>query len=259
MPALNLDPWLEGLLIIGLCVALALIGMMAARTRVTPAMMQPHRDVAGVFVGVIGTLYAVVLAFAVVIVWEQYNSAQAALNSEANSLADLARLTGELPPEVARQLQTGLEAYARSILDREWSAMTAGTAAPETQAALGALWRTSLREIKGQTPTEEAILRLALTQLGTLSDSRQARLEAALSDIPTVIWILLWGGGAIIVALTFLFVLSDGRWQAVMTTALAAQIGFILFLIGTLDNPFYGAARISDQPIRQALSAIQTK
>ena len=80
-----------------------------------------------------------------------------------------------------------------------------------------------------------------------------------MSDVPAVIWILLWGGGATTVAFTFLFVLSDRRWQAVMTAALAAQIGFILFLIGTLDNPFYGAARISDQPIRQALSAIQTK
>ena len=143
MAALNLDPWLEGLLIIGLCVAFALIGMMAARTRVTPAMMAPHREVAGVFLGVIGTLYAVILAFAVFMVWQQYNSAQSAVDSEANSLADLARLARELPPEVGQHLQTDLEAYARSIVDREWIAMTAGTAAPETQAALAALWRTS--------------------------------------------------------------------------------------------------------------------
>jgi len=259
MPTLNLDPWLEGLLLIGLCVAVALIGMATARTRLTPVMMEPHREVAAVFVGIIATLYSVIVAFAVFMVWQQYSSAQSAVDSEATSLADLARLTRALPPEVGQPLQTDLEAYARSVLDREWIAMTAGTAAPETQAALGALWRTALREIKGQTPTEEAILRVTLSQLGSLSDSRQARLEVAVSDVPAVIWILLWGGGATTVAFTFLFVLSDGRWQAVMTAALAAQLGFVLFLIGTLDNPFYGAARISDQPIRQALSAIQTK
>jgi hypothetical protein len=255
----NLAPWLEGLLIVGLCVAFALAGMGAARTRVTPVMMEPLREVAGFFLSLIGTLYAVILAFAVLIVWQQYNSAQAAVNSEANSLADLARLARELPPEVGRRLQTDLEAYARSIVDREWSAMTAGAAAPETDAALDALWRTSLREIKGRTPAEEAIRQLAISQLGNLSDGRQARLEVTLSGVPVVVWILLWGGGAITVAFTFHFVLSDVRWQAGMTAALAAQIGFILFLIGTLDNPFRGTARISDQPIRQALSAIQTK
>ena len=94
----SLQSWLvlnvpAPLLLLGIaagCVALALCGMVVVRRNVEVSELEAHHDVAGFILAVVGVVYAVLLAFIVIIVWEQYDTAEEA-DTEASLVLALYR------------------------------------------------------------------------------------------------------------------------------------------------------------------------
>src|SRR3954468_16625552 len=78
-------------------VVLALFGLTHVRRRVPLATQMEQNEVAGFFIAVLGVVYGVLLAFAVVVVWENFEDARSVAEHEANSLGDLYRLAGAMP------------------------------------------------------------------------------------------------------------------------------------------------------------------
>jgi hypothetical protein len=62
------------LLVVGLPVLLAVVVLLLVRSRVPHPRLQPHHDGAGYIYSGLAVLYAVLLAFVVIIVWEQFNT-----------------------------------------------------------------------------------------------------------------------------------------------------------------------------------------
>jgi hypothetical protein len=85
------------LVLIGVAVASSVAGLLVVRRLVPAAVLQPQHDVASPKFQVIGTLYAVPLAFVVVVVWQQFQSASVTVDVEATKLSDLYRDAEEYP------------------------------------------------------------------------------------------------------------------------------------------------------------------
>ena len=64
-------------------------GTLMVRRLINVEVLERHNEVAGFIYAVIGVVYAVLLGFAAVTVWEGYDKAQAAVEREADDLADL--------------------------------------------------------------------------------------------------------------------------------------------------------------------------
>ena len=79
------------ILIVGGIPLLAVAGALLVRRWVTVEVLERHNDVAGFIYAVIGVLYAVLLGFTAIIVWERFDQAQANVEREANELGDLFR------------------------------------------------------------------------------------------------------------------------------------------------------------------------
>jgi len=60
------------------------------------------------------------------------------------------------------------------------------------------------------------------------------------------------------IGFTYLLGVASGRWHAIMTTLLAIEIGFVFFLIATLDNPFSRGAQLSPEPLLRALRVLES-
>ena len=134
--------------------------------------------------------------------------------------------------------------------------MAQGDESPRTQAAMDNLWRAYL-QFEPQTSRENALYAQSLDHLNEISANRRLRLYASRDDLPTVVQVLLWGGGLITISFTYFFGVKSVRSQALMTAALAGVIAFILFLIIVLDNPFHGYVRASSEPLQLVLKRIQ--
>ena len=61
--------WLSGLLLVGLPTGLAMLGPILIRRWVTLDRLSANNEVAGFKFAVVGVLYAVLIAFAIIVVW----------------------------------------------------------------------------------------------------------------------------------------------------------------------------------------------
>lgn len=247
---------LLGFVIVGASVLVAHLGLHLVRRRVPLPILETQHEVAGFIIGVLGAIYAVLLAFVVVVVWGQFGDAKTTVEREANQLNDLSRMAQGFSAPVQQRLLVGQKDYAKSVIDDEWDAMSRGEASQKTQVAIDNLWQI-YREVDPQTNRENALYAESLDRLNEMSDSRRLRIHASADDIPAVIQVLLWGGGLIMIAFTYFFGVKSIRSQALMTAALAGEIAFILFLIVALDNPFHGYVRLPPEQIQQVMDRIQ--
>ena len=250
-----MQTWLLGVVIVGASVLLAHVGLHLVRRKVPLPVHETQHEVGGFFIGVVGAIYAVLLAFVVVAVWDDFSEAKQVVQSEANQLNDLSRMAQGFNPAARQLVLEGLRNYARAAVDEEWETMSRGQASPRTQDAMDNLWRI-YTEFEPQGGRESLLFAESLDRMNELSNSRRQRLFISADDIPGLIRILLWGGGLIVLAFTYFFGVKSLRSQALMTAALAGEIAFILFLIVALDNPFHGGVRVSPEPVQQILERI---
>src|SRR6478672_12967499 len=80
---------LWSLLITGGITVVSVVGGLLVRRWVNVEVLERHNEVAGFIYAVIGVLYAVVLGFTAVIVWERFAEAQNNVEKAANELGDL--------------------------------------------------------------------------------------------------------------------------------------------------------------------------
>jgi hypothetical protein len=93
------------------------------RRRVPLETLKENQDVAGFVIAVVGVIYAVLLAFVVVIVWEDFGSADTTASNEAVAVGDLYRDAVGVGGPQGRRLETAVRAYGLSVVDSEWPQM----------------------------------------------------------------------------------------------------------------------------------------
>jgi hypothetical protein len=136
--------------------------------------------------------------------------------------------------------------------------MREGRESPEVEREIEGLWKIYL-DPGPAISRESAVLVESLNRMGRLADARRARLNKSASRIPPALWILLLGGGLIMILFTYFFGIRNVRAQMLMTAALASQIAFILFLIAAIDRPYDGVMRIDTQPFRRVIQRLDAR
>lgn len=253
-----ISDFITGLLMVVGTVGVAILGLLLVRRLVPLDFLQMHHEVGGYMIGVMGTVYAVILAFIVFFVWNQYQIAAAAVVAEANGVGDLSRMIKRLPEPLQSQLRGALVNYLQVVIHSEWPAMGSQNESQEAWSAMEKIWEIYRR---ANIPRDEHVhifYSQSLQQMNNLSNSRRARLFASHGKVPTLIWVLLWLEGAIILGFTYFFGVRSIRSQCLMTIAFALIVSLNLFLILELDRPFSGLAQISPMPLEQELVRIRS-
>ena len=246
--------WLSGLLLVGTLVLLAVAGTLVSRRRFGVEVLKLNNEVAGFIYGVIGVLYAVLLGFTAIIVWERFDHAQAGVDQEANELADLYRDAQVFPEAVRREVETHLRAYATLVAEKEWAAMAEQRPSPETWEVYNRLWRT-YHLFQPQTDHEKIWYAQSLTKLNDLGDQRRLRLLSSRSDgVPDIMWAVLLGAGVTTIGFSFLFGTRSAKAHVAMTSGLAMTIALVLFSILALEQPFAGITRVEPDAFHQVAS-----
>jgi hypothetical protein len=236
----------------------AVAGALLVRRWVTVEVLERHHEVAGFIYAVIGVLYAVLLGFTAIIVWERFDQAHSNVEREANELGDLFRNAQAFAGDGRGELETNLRSYVRLVVEKEWAAMAAGKSSPEAWDAYNQLWRTYYR-LKPQDEHERVWYSQSLTRLNQLGDQRRLRLLSSQSGgIPWVIWAVLLGAGAITIGFSFLFGTKNTAAQVLMTAGLAMTIALVLLSILALEKPFAGIIRIEPDAFHQITDIFDT-
>jgi hypothetical protein len=247
--------WLESTLVLGF-VAVSLLALLAVRRRVPLEALKEQHDVAAACFAVIGGLYGIVLAFVLVSSWQRFEDARERAEVEADALADVHRHSVALPAPAGERLRVLTIDYARSVIDDEWPAMSAGSPSPSTYRIFLDLWQTLLA-----TPAREAkdvaVFQNTLGKMDDFSDARRDRLLYSRVGLPPIVWAFLIASGAVTVAFSYFFGLRQIASQMMMTAALSGTIAAALVLIAELQTPFTGAVQVPPYGFARMLASAQ--
>jgi hypothetical protein len=247
----------DGLLIVVVATVVAVVGLVVVQRLVSTERRKEHNDVAGFIYAVVGVSYAVLLGLMLIAVWEQWNAAEEVSSDEANELAGIFYFAHALPQPEGRHIQELARSYAQVVVEEEWPAMEQGKSSPKAWATLDELRATilGLDPPTGtqQVPYSQARYNQILDQLHGLGDGRRERLLAAEGGLPTILWVVLIGGGIITVAFTYLFGLENTGVHTLMVASLALIIALSLFSVAALDHPYKGDVRIHPDAFEQVL------
>lgn len=253
-----MDTPLVGVVVVLGSMLLSVIGLVVVRRTVSPEWLKRHHELAGYYFHTIATLYAVLIAFAIYVVWNGYKDAGTNLSHEATQVADLSRLSTAMPIEMRKNVSLALMEYLNAVVEDEFPAMQQGRDSARTWAAVQRLWDT-YSTFQPDTPRLQGYFDESLVHLTLLSDLRRTRLFATHGSVPGILWGLLTVAGVLLIGFTY-FVGHEGiATQAIMTACLAGVLSFSMFLILSLNSPYSGVDHVIPQPFRMELSHVASR
>jgi hypothetical protein len=240
---LNIPTWAIAAVMLSIAVGTAVGGVLLVRHLVDIRKFKEHHDIAGPIFSTIGVIYAVMLAFVLVIVWQDFDKAQNNTVMEANYFAE---------PFRSRFIDANAT-YIDALVKYEWPEMQRGERSAEAQVAANKVWELTT-SFDPKTAKEEIFFSEMLGKMNSAVEMRRARIQDAGSGLHPSLWFVLLLGGIITVVFTLFFGSENLFAQLTMTTMLAVLIVLILFTILLMDFPYSGDLSISSAPMQQVLT-----
>ena len=247
---------LLGLLMIGGLALYAILGVFIARKILHGRVREGHNDVCVPIFLNAGVLFAVLLGFMVVAVWEAYDVAKTTAATEAAALVPLYRAAGNLPKEAADKIREYTRDYVREVIEDEWPRQVlGGSGSSKARHQIGLLFRAfGDGTIDVQTKKDFPMTCTAvMNHVTEVTNDRNKRIVQANESVPLVMWIAICGGAVIIVTLSFVIYMERPGPHMVMSALMAGLIGLLLFSCYLLSHPFRGPIAISAEAFEKTM------
>lgn len=231
---------LVALAIVAAAAAVAVLLMVAVRRRLKDSVLrEPARGTP--MLTLVGTAFAVLLAFITLAAFQTYNGAKSGAAAEADAVLEMFRTAEFFDAHERDEFRSDLVCYGRSVVSAEWPAMGDGHSSPQVDA-----WIAGYRDLFARLDLASARARLGfqevLQEARARTDGRQERLEEASPSVPTPLWLVLVLGG--VVAIVLQLAMADRRERLAVQCAMIAGVAVIvtagLLLVWFLDHPYEG-------------------
>lgn len=241
--------WLGAFFTVLLPTALAMLGPIVVRKRYPLSVLVKNNEIAGFKFATVGVIYAVILAFAIVAVWDKFNEAEALVLREAGAAATLYRISAADEPD-ARAMREEIGNYLTAVLEDDWPKMAVSQEGREAAKALDRLYAAAMRFGEGK---RQAVGVEIMKELGAITEARRGRLHHAMGVVPPALWLMLVFGALLTIGFTFFFGLENLKSQVTMIGGLASIVFLGLFVIISYDHPFTGEVFVEPHPIKAVL------
>jgi Protein of unknown function (DUF4239) len=211
-------------------------------------------DSIGFIFATVSVMYAVLLGFLVIFVWEAYGTADTTVAHEAAAIAVNARYSESFPEPVRSIVLERLHDYTEQVINVEWPMMAQSEGVDFGSAQAANDLQTMFNVMQQQLP-QNAVTANALSNLGTLSQDRALRLQTA-TTIPDYFWIVLIGGSIIVTFSGMILEIENAGLHLVLMALLVSSLAMSLWLIAIINNPYSGGVQVSTNAFQYALHVI---
>jgi len=253
----GLPLWQAMLLVVVLPTIVAVCVQIIVRRTFELRQLATNNEIAGFKFATVGVIFAVIVAFAVIVVWEKFAEAQAAVAQEAGAAETLYRLSAG-PDAQVKATREALRNYLKLDVEKDWPAMAEGKGSPEVTEALGDLYSSVARLAEGETK-HTALLIEMFKQLDEITHDRRTRLHLASGVVPTVVWVVVFTGAALTVAFAFFFGAENLRAQILMTTFLSLLTFTAVYAVVEINYPFTGPSYVKSNAISEVVADFTPK
>jgi ABC-type branched-subunit amino acid transport system permease subunit len=236
----------DALIIIGCIIGALVFLFIVTRSSGAPARKESN-DFTGAVVAVIGTTYAVILAFMLSGVWNMFQQAQANEEQEANSLVNIWRIATQLDVPESAEAQAACLKYADNAVQKEWPAMLAGKPLPmDNTGIINQLWKFA-GQVQRHSGNDSIAAYQMMEELRMLTEYRRIRIVQSREGLPAILWAVLIVGGVITVAAACFFGVPSFRFHVLQVAVLSFLISLVLVAIADIDRPYQGAVTVQPE------------
>jgi positive regulator of sigma E activity len=211
---------------------------------VSPGMLPP-----------LGILFALLVGFIAVEVWNNFDNAKTAVATEASALRAVVLLAGALPPAEKMRVYGLINRHIEQAVNKEWPEMA------QRRVTLSTLPTALIEELHHALAMHSAddSQRTAQAEmvkaLHTALDARRQRIVISESSVGSVKWIgILLQGLCTLVAIAMVH--SDNRRACAITLMLfATGIALSVLLIAAYSRPFTGENSVKPELLKQVIAA----
>jgi hypothetical protein len=205
----------------------------------------------------LGILFALLVGFIAVEVWNSYDKAKVAVATEASALRAVVLLAGTFPEEQKTRIYALVDRHIETAVNEGWPAMA------QHRLTLSTLPTALIEELhdalalKPVDDSQRAAQSEMVKALHTALDARRQRIVISQSAVGTVKWagILLMG---ICTLVAIAMVHSDNRLTcAIALTLFATGIALSLLLIAAYSRPFTGEISVRPDLLKQVITSGQ--
>lgn len=247
--------WLVAIAIVVLP-ALAVSIQWLIRRRAPSVASGEHNDAVGFLGATAAVVYAIIVGFMVITLWENYVAAGDTVQNETVSLRDLVQFSGAFGPAAQKEIRQLVVQYGNSVATMEWQEMAKGEASSATQEAFDRLV-TAVQSLRVQDPAQQEVLGAMLAQVDQVGSERQKRLELSGPQIPAPMWLAVILTSVVTLVFCLLFEVKSAWLRYFMVAAVAAVISSILVLSLLLEYPFSGTIEVNPTPFQHVAGELR--
>ena len=207
----------------------------------------------GALVQIIGTLYSVVYAFAIYVIWGQFTSVENEIQKESGALKDLLVFSQRLKEAVREPIVRAVKTYARGVAETEWRSLAAGEETDKTDKLFSTVI-SSVTEVKPEDDTEHILYQRLLEIANQASAHRDERLAFSVKRMPQTLLLFVTLTAAMILFLLFFFPFRNVVLGLVSVAITSMLLFFANFVLTDLDNPFEGTWNVGSEPFAELVT-----
>jgi hypothetical protein len=247
--------WLSATVLVGLTTLLAMLGPTFVRRYIALDRLTTNNEIAGFKFATVGVLYAVLLAFAIIVVWQKFSDAETTVAQEAGAAETIYQLSYGVGDQPGAALRDALTGYLTAAISVDWPSMDRGTMEDRrpVRQALDRVYA-ALLAIEASDRANAPLVSEILHQLDVITQARRVRLVASEGAVPGVVWTVLLGGAVLTIVFTFFFGARSLGAQTIMTGLLSVLIFSELLTIVAIDRPFSGIVKVGSHALADVLT-----
>ena len=121
---------------VGLTLAVVLLAVWVIRRTVPETREGFHAEISAPMLGVVAALFGLILAFVIIIAYENFLEASADVSREADALASIVRDSAAFSEPEGDRVRGAVGKYVHSVVEDEWPLLREGDDSSETASAL---------------------------------------------------------------------------------------------------------------------------
>jgi hypothetical protein len=241
-----------GTIMVFLAVAFSIIGLWIVWRFVPRWTFKAHNDLASAIFGTVSLAYTVLLAFVVVISWQNFDKARMHAVTEANCLVGLYRDSAAFAKPFESDVRSLIKEYADVVINEEWASLGRGEESVKAIDILRNIW-TLYTSYEPKTDKEKIFFAESVHKLDDLREMRRLRIIDSRTGVHPVLWFVLFVGAIMTISFTFFFGSDKFINHAIMVSVLSVVIALILLTILSFDFPYTGDVRVGPETFQQAI------
>jgi hypothetical protein len=250
---LNLPiPWMAFVVFVGTYVVAACVYLVVVKLAVGDRA-RAFKAFSPGMLPVLGTIFALLVAFVAVQVWNDFDKAKLAVATEASALRAVDVFSETLPDEQRTQLRTLMKRHVEEAVNEEWPAMAHERLTLSSLSTHLVQAQRLIVSMNPQDETQRTAQREIVGALHSALDARRQRIIISQSEVGPVKWaVILLQGLCALIAIALVH--SDNRLACAIAVALfATGIALSSLLIAAYSRPFTGVISVKPELLKQVV------